>query len=436
MTSFSSGLEDTLHRSLEYANERNQEYATIEHLLLALVDDSDAAEVMFACNVDVNLLRAKLVDYIDHDLDQLVVEGRVEPQPTAGFQRIIHRAVVHVQSAGREQVTGANVLVALFAERESHAAYFLNEQDMTRFDAVNYINHGIKKANQTSALDTISSNDFLLKIQEYLRNKILERNDPTPDTYADELSQRPATFAFSLRQGRIEAHATDGDTQRSDIASDFYIIIQEKANDAKKRCLKSNVPNRVQLSIERLLSCLGNDLSDVRPGILLMRFRSIEADVSAYNTLEGRRELGEDTLSILSDLASSVEDLMGCFPQLASLEAERLALRLQDADIPSILAHLDTINIAAINSEAVDQTAIDALMFGEDVIRENSELIASPATRSFELAGAIQERAKLLGQKLLDYRNFAARLIVYIYDNTAKTGQSTGRELNGIARES
>jgi ATP-dependent Clp protease ATP-binding subunit ClpA len=143
--SFSSSLEESLHRALEFANERSHEYATLEHLLLSLVDDRDAAAVMRACNVDLDLLRGKLIDYLDNDLDNLVVDQDSEAQPTAGFQRVIHRAVVHVQSSGREEVTGANVLVAIFAERESHAAYFLQEQEMTRFDAVNYISHGIAK---------------------------------------------------------------------------------------------------------------------------------------------------------------------------------------------------------------------------------------------------------------------------------------------------
>ena len=145
MTSFSSSLEEALHRALEYANERSHEYATLEHLLLALLDDRDAAAVMRACDVDIDALREKLLDYIDNDLAGLVLDGQEESQPTAGFQRVIHRAVVHVQSSGREEVTGANVLVAIFAERESHAAFFLQEQDMTRFDAVNYISHGIAK---------------------------------------------------------------------------------------------------------------------------------------------------------------------------------------------------------------------------------------------------------------------------------------------------
>ncbi len=145
MPSFSKSLESALHRALEAANERSHEYATLEHLLLALLDDRDAAAVMRACTVDIDTLRTRITAYLDNDLGALVSKDATEAQPTTGFQRVIHRAVVHVQSSGREEVTGANVLVAIFAERESHAAYFLQEQEMTRFDAVQYISHGIAK---------------------------------------------------------------------------------------------------------------------------------------------------------------------------------------------------------------------------------------------------------------------------------------------------
>ncbi|BBF79986.1 ATP-dependent Clp protease ATP-binding subunit ClpA [Asticcacaulis excentricus] len=145
MPSFSSALEETLHRAVGHANTHNHEYATLEHLLLALVDDVDAAGVMTACNVDLTKLRTALTAYIETDLKSLVVPHSEEAKPTAGFQRVIQRAVIHVQSSGRDEVTGANVLVAIFSERESHAAFFLQEQEMTRYDAVNYIAHGIAK---------------------------------------------------------------------------------------------------------------------------------------------------------------------------------------------------------------------------------------------------------------------------------------------------
>ena len=150
MPSFSRSLEEGLHRALALANERGHEYATLEHLLLALIDDSDAAAVMRACSVDLDKLRADLVAYIDNELANLIITSGEDSKPTAGFQRVIQRAVIHVQSSGREEVTGANVLVAIFAERESHAAYFLQEQDMTRYDAVNYISHGIAKRPEMS----------------------------------------------------------------------------------------------------------------------------------------------------------------------------------------------------------------------------------------------------------------------------------------------
>ncbi len=150
MASFSPILEETIHRALTYASDRKHELATLEHLLLALIDDRDASAVMTACDLDLEALKADVVLYLDDDLSSLVVEEFEEARPTAGFHRVIQRAVIHVQSSGREEVTGANALVALFAERESHAVYFLQERDMTRYDAVNYISHGIAKSGESS----------------------------------------------------------------------------------------------------------------------------------------------------------------------------------------------------------------------------------------------------------------------------------------------
>jgi ATP-dependent Clp protease ATP-binding subunit ClpA len=142
----SRNLEQSLHRALAYASERRHEYATLEHLLLALSEDQDSVAVLRACNVDVERLRRDLTEFIDNSLADLVSPRGAEPKPTAGFQRVVQRAAIHVQSSGREEVTGANVIVALFSERESHAVYFLQLQDMTRLDAVNYISHGVAKA--------------------------------------------------------------------------------------------------------------------------------------------------------------------------------------------------------------------------------------------------------------------------------------------------
>ncbi|MGH7084337.1 MAG: AAA family ATPase, partial [Acetobacteraceae bacterium] len=142
----SRNLEQTLHRALALASERHHEYATLEHLLLGLVDDADAATVQRACGVDLEKLRQDLTEFLDKDLSGLATDRPGDPKPTAGFQRVVQRAAIHVQSSGREEVSGANVLVALFSERESHAVYFLQLQDMTRLDAVNFISHGIAKA--------------------------------------------------------------------------------------------------------------------------------------------------------------------------------------------------------------------------------------------------------------------------------------------------
>jgi len=147
MATFSRTLEHTLRRALSLATDHSHEYVTLEHLLLSLVDDDDASGVMHACKVDLDKLRQNLESYLENELDALRVQNREheEPRPTAGFQRVLQRAMLHVDSSGGREVTGANVLVALFSERESHAAYFLQEQDMTRYDAVNFIAHGMPK---------------------------------------------------------------------------------------------------------------------------------------------------------------------------------------------------------------------------------------------------------------------------------------------------
>ena len=146
MPSLTPSLENALERALSAAGERSHEYATLEHLLLALTEDEDAVEVMTACKVDIPVLKKALEEYIDEDLSSLVTEtptGRV--QPTAAFQRVVQRAVLHVESSGRDEVSGANILISIFSERESHATYFLQEQDMTRYDAVNFVSHGVSK---------------------------------------------------------------------------------------------------------------------------------------------------------------------------------------------------------------------------------------------------------------------------------------------------
>src|SRR5437899_3594079 len=191
MPTFSRNLEQSLHRALALANERHHEYATLEHLLLALIDDQDAAAVMRACNVDLDKLRRSLTAYLESELENLVSDGNEDSKPTAGFQRVIQRAVIHVQSSGREEVTGANVLVAIFSERESHAAYFLQEQDMTRYDAVNYIAHGIaKKAGATEAKPVKGAAD--------------DEDKPTVKTGGEALEAYCVNLNEKAKQGKVD----------------------------------------------------------------------------------------------------------------------------------------------------------------------------------------------------------------------------------------
>jgi ATP-dependent Clp protease ATP-binding subunit ClpA len=194
----SRNLEQTLHRALGYANERNHEYATLEHLLMALTDDQDAVAVMRACNVDIEKIRGDIVDYLDNELSNLVVSSPEDAKPTAGFQRVLQRAAIHVQSSGREEVTGANVLVALFSERESHAVYFLQEQDMTRFDAVNYISHGIAKVpSKSETKRPVSGTD-----EEAAAEKVVKKGREALDAYCVNLNEKAAAGKVDPLIGR------------------------------------------------------------------------------------------------------------------------------------------------------------------------------------------------------------------------------------------
>ena len=152
MALFSETLEKTIHRAIALATARRHELATLEHLLLSLTEDKDASAVLRACNVDIDILRENLNAYMEDDLQTLIVDELEEAKPTTGFHRVVQRALIHVETSGRNEVTGANILVALFAERESHAAYFLQAQDMTRYDAVNFISHGLAKNSAESRM--------------------------------------------------------------------------------------------------------------------------------------------------------------------------------------------------------------------------------------------------------------------------------------------
>jgi len=194
----SKSLEQSLHNALGLANEKRHEYATLEHLLLALTEDQDALAVLKACGVDVSKLRDDLSGYIDDELSNLVGVSMEEAKPTAGFQRVVQRAVIHVQSSGREEVTGANVLVALLSERESHAVYFLQEQEMTRFDAVSYISHGIAKvAGQTQERKVEGSGEEKAESED-----VNKQGHEALDSYCVDLNKKAASGKIDPLIGR------------------------------------------------------------------------------------------------------------------------------------------------------------------------------------------------------------------------------------------
>src|SRR6266853_1392367 len=193
MPSLSRSLEQALHRAIRLASERHHEYATLEHLLLALVDDTDSAQVMHASNVDLDALRTGLIKYVDEDLATLTIEDGEDAKPTTGFQRVVQRAVLHVQNSGRDEVTGANVLVALFSERESHAVYFLQEQNMSRLDAVNYMSHGIAKRPGMSQTKSVRGAEE----EEESGEKVVKQGTDALEAYCVNLNDK-------ARKGRID----------------------------------------------------------------------------------------------------------------------------------------------------------------------------------------------------------------------------------------
>ncbi|TAN56087.1 MAG: ATP-dependent Clp protease ATP-binding subunit ClpA [Magnetospirillum sp.] len=195
----SRNLEQSLHRALQLATERRHEYATLEHLLLSLTDDQDATAVLRACNVDLDKLKRDLTDFIDTSLVDLVSPRVTEPKPTAGFQRVVQRAAIHVQSSGREEVTGANVVVALFSERESHAVYFLQMQDMTRLDAVNYISHGVAKAPGRGQTRTVHGAD-----EEAGPDKVVKKGQEALTAYCVNLNKKALAGKIDPLIGREE----------------------------------------------------------------------------------------------------------------------------------------------------------------------------------------------------------------------------------------
>ena len=160
-------LESSLNGAFSRARDKRHEFMTVEHLLLALLENDAAREALLACQADIDALRSELDIFIDQTTPLIPENDETrETQPTLSFQRVLQRAVFHVQSSGRSEVTGANVLVAIFSEQESHAAYLLKKNDISRLDIVNFISHGITKASSSgddsSSSDSFSSSDLSL----------------------------------------------------------------------------------------------------------------------------------------------------------------------------------------------------------------------------------------------------------------------------------
>jgi ATP-dependent Clp protease ATP-binding subunit ClpA len=178
----SKELELTLNSAFREAREKRHEFMTVEHLLLALLDNPAASKVLKACGVEIDKLREELTEYLGESTPVLPVKDDRETQPTLGFQRVLQRAVFHVQSSGKKEVTGANVLVAIFGERESQAVYFLNRQNITRLDIVNYISHGISKVHDNEDADAFAPAE---------EEKLSESSSKSPlEAYAINLNQQ------------------------------------------------------------------------------------------------------------------------------------------------------------------------------------------------------------------------------------------------------
>ncbi len=213
----SRALEKTLHRALAMANDYTHEFATLEHLLMALLDDQDAIIVLQACGVDIDEIRVELKEFIENELSSLINQSNTDAKPTSSFQRVLQRAAIHVQSSGKDEVTGANILVALFSERESHAVFFLQEQDMTRFDAVNFISHGIAKVPGLSQEKNIEGTDQEDNYKKPTKHTSVDQNNPEEaeapaakgagdalDNYCVNLNKRAEAGEIDVLIGRRE----------------------------------------------------------------------------------------------------------------------------------------------------------------------------------------------------------------------------------------
>jgi hypothetical protein len=491
----SRDIEQTLHRALSLASERRHEYATLEHLLLALADDADAGPMLQACRVDLDKLRKDLTEFLDEDLAGLVTDRDADPKPTAGFQRVVQRAAIHVQSAGGNEASGADVLLALFTEQESHAVYFLQTvQQMTRADAVNYVT-GRDGNSLAEVFDYPSTGEFAALLTWHLRSGTRPNGNPNrrgrpwsdrefsalcgvsartvhswvngrskPNKLQtvehtlfgqnsqfegwrkdirkahsntssalrakeedkkseveerESIGQRPAAYRFTTRGDKVDILPESPEVLDSEFAIDTYNELMTKARDLHDRLRRSNSAQRVCMSVEGLLEALNNGFDDLRPGLLLSRVRSIEADQIAFESEEARHELFADAFAKMDDTLQTARDLLAAFPIVRRIESERMALDLErkpDA-VPVLREEMASIAVVAANSKAATDAALDAL--------QKHDAAIGRATGT--------QQASLVADKLLVVRNFAGAVLSKIVDElgdlSAQSWQAIKKEL-------
>jgi len=271
-------------------------------------------------------------------------------------------------------------------------------------------------------------------IDEILRGgPVLDEGEPSEADTTAALEQRPATYSFAYTGGRFRAKAQISPPLDLDLASNIYADLKAKAVGARDRLARSNAPKRVKDTIDRLIADLGATVENVAPGKLLMRSRSLDADVAAYDTIEARREIAEDALAQIIDVAASVADLKSCYPAITRLEAARVAQDLLSKDVTAALEHMAEIRDAAAASDIVDSSAVEALKVGESEIEHANEVIADKAVGDNARVMATEKRAETAAQMLLDHRNFVASVLRTASDLLTKAKGPSTAVAKGIA---
>lgn len=272
MPSFSRELENAIHSALGFAKERKHSLSTLEHLLLALTHEPDATHVMLACGVNITALQDTLISFLDNDLTSLISTDGEEAAPSSAFQRVVQRAAIHVQSSGRSEVTGANLLVAIFAERESEAAYFLQEQDMTRYDAVNFIAHGVAKLPEFSEMrpdmntksSSTSSGGGSMGLREHVR--FLLRTAPS---CAQVALHTAAQIEISVHDARLN------DPEDGRVFIDFAVALRVLGKSMQQHMSEDSEIEKLEAIIEQQkeeierLTCIINNMPNATSQILV-----------------------------------------------------------------------------------------------------------------------------------------------------------------------